>query len=198
MTRTYRYDVDRQATITRVSALTGWLGLADHTISHLRALIDLDHDDGLRAASYDGRVRGGTPTTHAERHAISGRGDKAAEDLGAIDYALGLLAEGERILFEVVDRRDPMLKRKPGDANPDKRTVGKGTAPAHLCQVCWVHKKETEREGNYALWCDACGRFHRTHGKRPLSRPVWEEIQRRGYATTPILRKYMPELVPAS
>lgn len=198
MTRTPRTDAERQAIVTRGYALLGWLSTAGHTASHLRAKIDLEHDDGIHAASLDGKVRGGSSTTHAERRAMLDRADQASEDLATVDRALALFEEGERLLWPVVNRHDPPLKRKPGEADPDKRTPGKGRAPTTHCQVCWLHGTATEREGDFALWCNDCGRFHRTHGKRPLARPVWEEVKRRGHATTPMLRKHMPELVPAS
>lgn len=188
-----RYDADRQAVATRVATTFGRLTLAGHTVSHVREIIKREINDGLKGTAYDGiRVTGGEPMSQQER-AILTRADEGHDDLAALDRALGLAQEAEAVLFAVLERRDPLLKRKPGDTD-DKRKPGKGKCPPSLCAVCWTHGAETPREGGFALWCDRCGQFKRTYDQRPTNRAVWEILHRRGHVPLPDLRRLWPEI----
>lgn len=193
MTPPIRTDTDRLRVAQNTAATADWLSKVPHTAGHLRAAIDARIEDGLGAASYDGRVSGGSRTSTPEALALA-RGDAACDDLAAFDRALRQWAEATDILYGL-SQKYPIFDRDARKGLQD-REPGKGKAPKHLCQVCWMHGEETVREGDYALWCNDCARFKKRHGERPTVKELWRKNKDYGYVNTRDLREHAPHLVP--
>lgn len=192
-----RYDADRQAVAQRTAATFARLTHAGHTVSHVREIIKREINDGLKGTAYDGvRVTGGETMSQQER-AILTRTDEGHDDLAALDRALGLALEAEAILYAILERRDPLLKRKPGDNDPDKRKPGKGKAPAHRCAVCWQYGADEHTDERYRDFCRWCGDWHATHGARPAVQ-LWRIHQQGKRVTTADIRTHARHLLESS
>lgn len=190
-----RTDTDRGRTIQLAAETTRWLNTPPHTVSELRAHIDLRIADGIRAATYDGTGtrHGGETSTIQERAVTRRRADTACDDLAALDRALSQLAESEHTLHNLLSRyplHDP--KRPKQAAEP-----GDGTPPPHACRTCWTYGRE-ELRNNHATMCDWCARFRADHGQRP-PKALWAVHHEQGRRlTTADLRRHAPHLMPAS
>jgi hypothetical protein len=188
-----RTDSDRTRVLNNASTTIDHLLKIPHTINDLRQHMALRMNDGIRAAAYDGDPgRSSDDWSPTERAALLSRGDTAHDDLTQLDKDLRTLAElmdrwhGWGIKYPTYDRE---ARKGLGDIVP-----GKGKCPKSHCQVCWLHGKPTEREGNFALWCDSCGTFKRRHGERPTLKAVWEIQQARGQVSLSDIRRLWPEL----
>jgi hypothetical protein len=187
-----RTDSDRTRVLNNAATTVAHLLKIPHTVNDLRRAIDLQIDDGLRAASYDGRVRGGTKTPHPEAKALLGRGDRACDALTEFDKAVKQLNDAVDKL-QALSVEFPTYDREARKGLKD-REPGKGTAPSHLCQVCWAHGTERERYGGTGTWCPTCAGFQRTYGQRPTVRAVWEILHIRGHVPLSDLRRLWPEV----
>ena len=196
MTRPPRTNSDRQLIAQRGATTLGWLCTVGHTVAHLRYLTDRDITiDGLRAAAYDGlRVHGGETSSQPER-AVTTRGDRACDDLAAIDRALALIDEGERLLWGVIQRRMPVIERKPGDTDAKPRKPGEGAAPPRRCRTCWAYGAEEHVDQRYRASCRWCGDWIATHDARP-PRGLWKVHQSGRRVTTAHIREHAPHLLP--
>jgi hypothetical protein len=188
-----RTDSDRTRVLNNASATIDHLLKIPHTINDLRQHMALRMNDGIRAAAYDGDPgRSSDDWSPTERAALLSRGDTAHDDLTQLDKDL-------RTLAELMDRWHGWgIKYPSWDADARKglkdREPGKGTAPAHLCAVCWAHGKERERYGGTGTWCPSCAQFKRTYGERPTVRAVWEILHIRGHVPLNDLRRLWPEV----
>jgi hypothetical protein len=188
-----RTDSDRTRVLNNASTTIDHLLKIPHTINDLRQHMALRMNDGIRAAAYDGDPgRSSDDWSPTERAALLSRGDSAHDDLAQLDKDLRTLAElmdrwhGWGIKYPTYDReaRKGLKDREPG----------KGTAPSHLCQVCWAHGTERERYGGTGTWCPTCAGFQRTYGQRPTVRAVWEILHIRGHVPLSDLRRLWPEV----
>jgi hypothetical protein len=163
------------------------------TVNDVRDHMILRINDGIRAAAYDGDPgRSSDEWTPTERAALLRKGDAAHDDLAAFDADVLALAK-------MMDRWTGWGHRYPSWDSKARRELegrepGKGTAPSHLCQVCWLHGKERERYGGTGTWCPSCAQFHRTYGQRPTVRAVWEILHIRGHVPLSDLRRLWPEV----
>jgi hypothetical protein len=188
-----RFDADRNSHAQRIAATFGWLATVGHTPGHLREIIKRELDDGLKGTDYTGvRVNGGESSSSVERRALA-RTDQGHDDLHRLDMALQMAAEAEAIVYDIVNRRDPIVKRKAGDLDPDKRKPGKGNAPPGRCKSCWGHGTEeyTERYDDFCRWC---GDWHAAHGCRPVA-ALWRIHQQGKRVTTADIRKHAGHLL---
>lgn len=195
MTRPLR-DSDRQRIVQRAVTTFGRLTRVGHSVSHVRATMDREMDDGLRGTDYSVvKVSGAAADSHPERM-VSERADQAWEDMERLDHSLRLLEQAEAIAWPILDRRDPMTLRKPGDTDPDKRKPDKRKAPAHCCTTCWRHGREEPAGERWSGECDICGRFLADHGER-MNAPLWRIRHEQGKArlTTGDLRAHAPHLL---
>jgi hypothetical protein len=188
-----RTDSDRTRVLNNASTTIDHLLKIPHTINDLRQHMALRMNDGIRAAAYDGDPgRSSDDWSPTERAALLSRGDTAHDDLTQLDKDLRTLAElmdrwhGWGIKYPTYD---PEARKGLKDREP-----GKGTAPSHLCQVCWMHGTERERFGGTGTWCPTCAAFHRTYGQRPTVRAVWEILHIRGHVPLNDLRRLWPEV----
>jgi hypothetical protein len=203
-----RTDSDRTRVLKNASATIDHLLKIPHTINDLRRAIDEQIEDGIRAASYDGRVRGGSKSSQPESIVVgehakgctddatcrcpNNRSDRACEALYELDEAIRQVRKWSEKLhslsleFPIYDvaARKGLKDREPG----------KGKAPANLCAVCWMHGTERERFGGTGTWCPSCAQFKRTYGERPTVRAVWEILHIRGHVPLNDLRRLWPEV----
>lgn len=158
-----RTDAHRRAIIQRARTLLDALGTAPDTVSHLRARIRLEVDDGLAGTGYDGD-RGSSGTDSApERIAIrhAGRRAQADVDLDDLDDALHALDTAELILARLRDRYPAPPDRPASQLRP-----GVDECPAGHCESCWAAGVAVKASrGEYRDRCRPCGRFRSRTGR---------------------------------
>jgi hypothetical protein len=193
VTHPIRSDSDRIRVLNNAATTIDHLLKIPHTVNDLRQHMTLRLNDGIRAASYDGDPgHSSDDWTPTERAALLRNGDDAHDDLAQLDKDLKALAEmmdrwhGYGIKYPSWDAG---ARKGLGDIEP-----GKGKCPKTHCQVCWLHGKLTEREGDFALWCNPCGQFKRRHGERPTVKAVWEIQRARREVPLEAIRRLWPEL----
>lgn len=182
---------DRTRIVDNAHQTLARLRAFQHGIATLRDAISSRLEDGMRAASYDDAPSGGDGSSVVERAALLSRGDRAHDDLAALDAALVRLADADQAIALLLTRY-PIWVGLPSAQKP-----GEGPCPVGSCANCWRHGRQNERSDRYRDACDICGRFKADHGER-MPKPLWRIRVEQGKArlTTGDLRAHAPHLLP--